>query len=74
MDELLKQAPENIDENIIRELYEKNNRDYMKTLLELWDIKEVVKEPTEWDNIRETCDVFDGEMTRMMSNLRNSCK
>jgi hypothetical protein len=74
MDELIKQAPPNIDEIIIKEIYEKNNNNFMNSLMELWDIKEVVKEQTkeqeEWGEIRETCDIFDGEMNKMMSKLR----
>ena len=75
MDELISQAPVNIDMNIIKEIYDKNNGNVMNSLMELWEIKdEIVKEQTkeqkEWDEIRETCDVFDGEMNNMMAKLR----
>jgi hypothetical protein len=74
MDELIKQAPDNIDEKIIKEIYEKNGGNIMNSLMELWNIKEDIKEPTkeqkEWNEIRETCDVFDGEMNNMMAKLR----
>jgi hypothetical protein len=75
MDELIKQAPMNIDEKKIKEIYEKNNGNIMNSLMELWEIKdEFVKEQTkeqkEWDEIRDTCDIFDGEMNNMMAKLR----
>jgi hypothetical protein len=75
MDELIKQAPMNIDEKIIKEIYEKNNGNIMNSLMELWEIKdenikEQTKEQKEWDEIRDTCDIFDGEMNNMMAKLR----
>ena len=74
MDELINQAPANIDEKIIKEIYEKNNGNVMNSLMELWEIKEDIKEPTneqkEWNDIRDTCDIFDGEMNNMMAKLR----
>ena len=74
MDELIRQAPLNIDEKIIKEIYDKNEGNVMNSLMELWEIKDKVKEQTkeqkEWDEIRETCDIFDGEMNNMMASLR----
>lgn len=73
MEELLKQAPSNLNEEIIKKVYDKNNGDYMKSLLELWDIeettKEITKEQKEWNNIRETCDCFDIEMTKLFKKV-----
>lgn len=74
MDELIKQAPVNIDEKIIKEIYDKNEGNVMNSLMELWEIKDKVKEQTneqkEWNEIRDTCDIFDGEMNNMMAKLR----
>lgn len=75
MDELIRQAPMDLDDVFIKEIYEKNNGDFMNSLMELWEVKNVVKEQQtteqkEWDNIRETCDIFDGEMNKMMSKIR----
>ena len=72
MDELIRQAPLNMDDKTIKEIYEKNGGNYMNSLMELWDLKDVKKENkhSEWDEIRETCDVFDGEMNKLMSKLR----
>jgi len=75
MDELIKQAPVNIDEKIIKEIFDKNNGNIMNSLMELWEIKdenvkEQTKEQKEWDEIRDTCDIFDGEMNNMMAKLR----
>jgi hypothetical protein len=77
MDELIKQAPMNIDEKIIKEIYEKNNGNIMNSLMELWEIKdenvkEQTKEQKEWDEIRDTCDIFDGEMKNMRAKLRTN--
>lgn len=74
MEELIRQAPANIDEGLIKEIFDKNNGNILNSLMELWDIKEVenkeTKEQKEWGEIRETCDIFDGEMNKMMSKLR----
>lgn len=76
MEELLKQAPSHLEEGYIKEVYERNKGDYMKSLLELWDIKETTKEQKEWNDrqkewndIRETCDCFDGEMKKLMKKV-----
>jgi len=68
MNEIIKQAPEGIDINIIKEIYEKNNEDQIKTLMELWEIKEKeeIKMENQWDNIRDTCDAFDNEMSKFI--------
>lgn len=70
MNEIIKQAPEGIELKVIREVYEKNNEDQLKTLMELWEIKEKKEEKkeTQWDNIRDTCDAFDEEMTKYIKN------
>lgn len=70
MDELLKQAPAGISNEIIKEIYNKNNNDITKTLMELWDIKDNTKPKdfSKWDEIRETCDAYDNEMTKMLKN------
>ena len=68
MNEIIKQAPEGIDIKVIKEIYEKNNEDQLKTLMELWEIKEKkeVKVENQWDNIRDTCDAFDEEMGKFI--------
>jgi hypothetical protein len=56
--------------NKIEEIYNKNNKDVLKTLEELWEIKPKVENLDEktikWNNIRETCDSFDIEMKNKM--------
>jgi hypothetical protein len=47
MNEIIKQAPEGIDLKVIKEVYEKNNEDQLKTLMELWEIKEQKEVKTE---------------------------
>jgi len=68
MNEIIQQAPEGIDIKVIKEIYEKNNEDQLKTLMELWEIKEKkeVKKENQWDNIRDTCDAFDEEMCKFI--------
>ena len=57
-------------QNKIEEIYNKNNKDVLKTLEELWEIKPKVENLDEktikWNNIRETCDSFDIEMKNKM--------
>jgi hypothetical protein len=74
MEQVLKQAPEGISEDIIKGAFLKNKENIVDTLTELWNIVEVnpkkVKELTKWDEIRETCDSFDKEMNNFMKTLK----
>ena len=74
MNEIVKQAPEGIDIKVIKEIYEKNNEDQLKTLMELWDIKENKKEvvANKWDEVREICDAYDTEMGNFMKNCKKN--
>jgi hypothetical protein len=76
MDEILKQAPDGINKEIINEIYIKNNNDITKTLMELWHITDnkKPKEFSKWDEIRETCDAYDTEMTKMLKEAKNKNK
>ncbi len=66
----MKQVPENLSRDEVEKVYNKNNKDFIKTLEELWDIKEDIKNLDEktikWNNIRETCDSFDIEMQKKL--------
>ena len=72
MDEIIRQAPLNISIEKIEEIYEKNNKNAINTLMELWDIKETTieiqksKEQLKWDEVREICDEFDTEMYKQI--------
>jgi len=74
MNEVVKQAPEGIDSKIIREVFERNNEDPLKTLMELWDINENKKEviTNKWDEIRDICDSYDTEMSNFMKNCKKN--
>lgn len=75
MEVILKQAPIEISDEKIKEIFDKNNNDINKTLMELWDIpEEIEKEKSKWDEVRETCDAYDNEMKRMLDNVRNSMR
>ena len=75
MDELKQQAPTNISDKKILEIYLKNNSNVSTSLLELWDVKEVNKNISEvqckWNEIRETCDSFDNEMYKHIRGESN---
>ena len=66
MDNLLNQAPGHLTKEEVEEIYNKNDKDFLKTLDELWGIEPKVKNLDEntikWNNIRDTCDSFDIEM------------
>jgi|688.fasta_scaffold2755694_2 hypothetical protein len=71
MDLLINQAPANLTVEEIEIVYNRNNKDQVKTLLELWNIEEkaeaVISEETKkWNEIRETCDSYDMEMQKIM--------
>ena len=72
MEEIKKQVPDNISDNTILDCYLKNNSNIVSTIMELWDLKENVKELTneqkKWQEIRETCDLFDNEMYNTIRN------
>jgi len=73
MEEVLRQAPIGISDIKIKEIFEKNDNNINKTLMELWEIPvEIKKEKTKWEDIRETCDAYDCEMNRLISNIRKN--
>jgi hypothetical protein len=70
MDELLKQAPDNISKEEIESIYLRNNKNVLDTLTELWKIpvKNVQKTENEkkWQEIREIYDDIDTEMYKAL--------
>lgn len=73
MEEVIKQAPSHLDEQTITVIFQKNNNDVLKTLMELWNIvDESKKEKNKWDDIRDTCDEFDTEMQKMLKRCRTT--
>lgn len=76
MDELKKQAPTNISDEKILEIYLKNNSNISTSLLELWDVKEVNKNISEvqckWNEIREICNDYDNEMYKQLRKKSNN--
>jgi len=75
MDILVKQAPDNLTIEEIEIIYNKNNQDHTKTLMELWDIQEktapIISENTQkWNKIRDTCDSYDIEMQKIISKKK----
>jgi hypothetical protein len=76
LSEVLKQAPADIDEETIKNIFVKNQEDVLNTLSELWKMpREAEKEKSKWEQIRATCDAYDEEMDRVvMSQIRNQKK
>ena len=70
MNELLKQAPDNISKEEIEIIYLRNNKNILDTLTELWKIpvKNVQKTENEkkWQEIREIYDDIDTEMYKAL--------
>ena len=70
MEELLKQAPDNISKEEIESIYLRNNKNVLDTLTELWKIpvKNVQKTENEkkWQEIREIYDDIDTEMYKAL--------
>ena len=80
MEQIISQAPDNLTEEYIKTIYEKNNNDIVKTLAELWNLNDNVNvndndntndnSVSKWDEIRETCDSYDNEMQKMLNKNR----
>jgi hypothetical protein len=68
MEDIISQAPVGISDEEIIEIYNKNDKDKLKTLFELWNMPENIKEKpfNKFDEIRETCDAFDIEMAKLL--------
>jgi hypothetical protein len=75
MDEVYKQAPEGISYEEVERIFNINDKDVLKTLIELWKIpeqkiKNISEEESKWNNIRNTCDDFDNEMKNVLDNAK----
>jgi hypothetical protein len=73
MDILIQQAPPNLTIDEIENIYNKNDKNVVNTLAELWEIvdNKVIPPKTKWDDIRETCDAYDSEMANVMKKIKN---
>jgi hypothetical protein len=74
MDILIQQAPANLTIEEIEIIYNKNDKNIVDTLSELWDITDdkIIPPKTKWDNIRETCDAYDLEMEKVMKKIKKN--
>ena len=72
MDILIQQAPANLTIEEIEKIYNKNEKNIINTLTELWDIADnrIIPPKTKWDDIRETCDAYDSEMEKVMKKMK----
>lgn len=73
METLIQQAPPNLTIEEIEVVYNKNEKNIINTLAELWDIADnrIIPPKTKWDDIRETCDAYDSEMAKVMKKIKN---
>ena len=73
METLIQQAPPNLTIEEIEVVYNKNEKNIINTLAELWDIADnrIIPPKTKWDDIRETCDAYDSEMAKVMKKMKN---
>ena len=77
MEEVFKQAPEGISYEEVEKIFNDNNKDVLKTLIELWkipreNIKNISEESSKWTDIRNTCDDFDKEMKKVLDVAKNN--
>jgi hypothetical protein len=75
MDEVFKQAPDGISYEEVEIIFNNNDKDVLKTLIELWRIQEktiknISESQCKWEGIRDICDSHDSEMQRQI----NECK
>ena len=70
-----KLAPAHLTIDEIETAFKRNENNVLKTLNELWEIdEEIIHTKTKWDDIRETCDAYDNEMQKMMSQMKANNK
>ena len=72
METLIQQAPPNLTIEEIEVVYNKNEKNIINTLAELWDIADnrIIPPKTKWDDIRETYDAYDFEMEKVMKKIK----
>ena len=83
MDELIKQAPENITYNELEIIFLRNNKNIVDTLTEVWNIpvnnvnnsdnsynSDNNGNKDKWKTIRETYDEIDKEMYNVIKNSK----
>jgi len=77
MDELIKQAPENITYNDLEIIFLRNNKNIVDTLAEVWNIPvnninniNNNDNKDKWKMIRETYDEIDKEMYNVIKNSK----
>ena len=77
MDEVMKQAPDNISREEIEIIFKKNDENITDTLIDLWklDVPKSTTEPKaatddKWANIRDVCDSYDLEMQSHLKRMK----
>jgi len=74
INDIILQAPVNMTDEEIKEIYYFYDKNASKTLEVLWNINivEKKKKRTILDNVRETCDAYDTEMHKVMNKNNNN--
>ena len=68
MDEVIKQAPPNISDDDIKNIFLKNNSNIADTLTELWSLKKPeIKELNDWDKRRILLDEMEQECYKFIN-------
>ena len=76
MDEVMKQAPDNVLREDVEVIFKKNNENVIDTLIDLWKLDvpksnvDLKDDTDKWVNIRDVCDSFDLEMQTQMNRLK----
>lgn len=71
---ILKNIPESITADEVKEQLTKNNNDVTKTITFFWNIeeKEEKREITKMEEVRSICDEYEIEMNKHMQKLRKN--
>ncbi len=77
MDEVIKQAPDGMTYEQVELIFNKNDKNILNTLIDLWKVQEnTIKNISEikckWDSIRELCDDYDNEMKKTIDKAREN--
>ena len=71
MDEVIKQAPSNISDDEIKEIFLKNDSNITNTLAELWLLeKPKEKELNDWDKRRKLLDEMEEECYKFINKKK----
>lgn len=81
IESILQQAPEGVDVERVKELYEKHQGNVVSVLTELWNIPEkdvhnvsYNSKQAKWNEVRDICNAYEEEMEKFMQNIKTNNK